>query len=131
MQIEFKDGKISFDAYDLLNQMTDEQKLDLVERLSCEEAVIKHVAEQIFDGLTENCHSGAFATGSPSHTTALMDAKRRIANESGEVAEREISLLQSRYEHADAAYKKYMDAYFELLHYAENKFGYGSVPRKI
>jgi hypothetical protein len=131
MQIEFKDGKISFDAYDLLSEMSDEQKLDLVERLSCEEIVIKHVAEQIFDGLTENFHSGAFATGSPSYTTALMDAQRRIANESGEVAEREISLLQSRYEHAHAQSEKYADAYFDLLHYAEDKFGFGSVPRAI
>ena len=131
MNIEFKDGKISFDAYDLLNQMTDEQKLDLVERLSCEEVVIKHVAEQIFDGLTENGHCGAFSSGSPSNTTALMDARMRVANEAGEVATSQIAGLQSKYEYSYKLYGEYMDAYFELLRFAENKFGYGSVPRKI
>ena len=131
MQIEFKDGKISFNAYDLFNQMSDEQKLDLVERLSCEDIVIKHVAEQIFDGLTENGHSGSFGSGSPTYTYALMDAQRRIANESRDVAKREIETLQWRYEHAHAQSEKYSNAYFELLHYAEDKFGFGSVPRKI
>lgn len=131
MQIEFKDGKISFDAYDLLNQMTDEQKLDFVERLACEDVIIKHVAEQIFDGLTENGHSGSFGSGSPHYSTPLMDAKLRVANEAGEVAKSEISTLQWKYEHAHAQSEKYSNAYFELLHYAEDKFGFGSVPRKI
>ena len=131
MQIEFKDGQISFDACDLLSAMSEDQKLGLMERLSCEEVVIKHVADQIFDGLTENGFSGSFMSGSPSLTSALMEAKRRVANESGEVAEREILMLQQRYEQSDYLYKRYMDAYFNLLHYAENKFGYGSVPRSI
>lgn len=131
MNIEFKDGKITIDAYDLLSSMTDEQKLDLAERLSCEEVIIKHVADQIFDGLTGNGHSGAFSSGSAVHTYALMDAQRRIANESGDVAKREIETLQWRYEHAHAQSEKYKDAYFDLLHYAEQKFGYGSVPRAI
>lgn len=131
MNIEFKDGKISFDAYDLLSAMSDEQKLDLVERLSCEEIVIKHVAEQIFDGLTENGHCGAFSCGSPKNTTALMDARMRVANEAGEVAASQLSGLQYKYENAHKLYGEYMNAYFELLHYAEAKFGYGSVPRKI
>lgn len=131
MQIEFKDGKISFDAYDLLSAMSDEQKLDLVERLACEDIVIKHVAEQIFGGLTENGHSGSFGYGSPHYSTPLMDAKLRAANEAGDVAKREIETLQWRYEHAHAQSEKYSNAYFELLHYAEDKFGYGSVPHKI
>lgn len=131
MQIEFKDGKISFDAYDLLSEMTDEQKLDLVERLACEDIVIKHVAEQIFDGLTENGHCGAFSSGSPYHLTSLMAARIRVANEAGEVATSQISALQYKYEYAHAQSEKYSNAYFELLHYAEDKFGYGSVPRKI
>jgi hypothetical protein len=131
MNIEFKDGKITIDAYDLLSSMTDEQKLDLAERLSCEEVIIKHVAEQIFDGLTENGHSGCFGSGSPYHSSALMDAKLRVANEAGDVAKSEISTLQWKYEHAHAQSEKYSKAYFDLLHYAEDKFGYGSVPRAI
>ena len=131
MQIAFKDGKISFDAYDLFNAMTEEQKLDLVERLSCEDVVIKRVAEQIFDGLTENGHSGSFGSGSPHYSTPLMNANLRVANEAGEVAKSEIATLQWKYEHAHAQSEKYSNAYFELLHYAEDKFGFGSVPRKI
>jgi hypothetical protein len=131
MNIEFKDGKITIDAYDLLSAMSDAQKLDLVERLACEDAIIKHVAEQIFDGLTENGHSGSSIIGSPNHSSPLMDAQRRAANEAGEVAKREIESLQFKYEHSHQQKEKYMDAYFELLHYSEEKFGYGSVPRAI
>lgn len=131
MQIEFKEGKISFDAYGLLSEMSDEQKLDFVERLACEDVIIKHVADQIFDGLTENGHSGSSIIGSPNHSSPLMDAQRRVAIESGEVAKREIESLKFKHEHCHEQKEKYMDAYFELLHYAEEKFGYGSVPRKI
>ena len=71
---------------ELLELMSDDDKLQLIESLSCHDAVIKHVVAQIkhLYGSTENEHSGwsSGATGS----TPLDNARNEIAESASELA---------------------------------------------
>lgn len=49
-----KDGKLEFELYDLLPSIKTEDKVKLIEDLSCDEQIIQHVVDQILDGWTEN-----------------------------------------------------------------------------
>lgn len=57
---------ITFDSVTaLLDLLTPEQQLEAIESLSCYDAVIKHVADQILDlyGMTDNGYCGSMRCG--------------------------------------------------------------------
>jgi hypothetical protein len=109
---EFNEGKFVIDVEYLLDAMSDQDKLNLVERLSTEDVVIKHVVDQIVDGLTENCRGGSRLCGSAvEHFLPLDIAHRRIAEASSEIAEKEIDALKRELERKSKALD---DAYREL-----------------
>lgn len=92
---ELNDGKVIIDVNYLLDAMSDQAKLDLVERLATEDVVIKHVVDQIVEGLTENCYGGSRLCGSSVEPTLPLDiAHRRIAEASSEIANAEIASLK-------------------------------------
>jgi len=92
---ELNDGKVIIDVNYLLDAMSDQAKLDLVERLAIEGAVIKHVVDQIVEGLTENYYGGSRVCGSSVEPTLPLDiAHRRIAEASSEIANAEIASLK-------------------------------------
>lgn len=92
---KFEEGKFVIDTEFLLDAMTDEDKMFLVERLSCEDAVIKHVADQIIEGWTENVRCGARVCGTSEQVYLPLDvAARRIAEASGDIAANEIQALK-------------------------------------
>ena len=79
------------DATALLDVMTPEQRLQLIESLSCYDEVIKHVADQISNlyGCTENGCSGTHTITDKAYAgggSALDAAKFQVAREAGEVA---------------------------------------------
>ena len=95
MNIEYKEGKLTIDLCALLDGMPQEEKLQLVETLSCEDVVIKHVAEQIIDRWTESGQHGLMQcqpTATPS--TPLDKAWREVAKRSGDVAKLEVERLE-------------------------------------
>lgn len=97
MSVEFKfeEGKLVIDTEFLLDAMSDEDKMFLVERLACEDAVIKHVADQIIDGYTESSRRGSRLCGTDVNVYLPLDvAARRIAEASGEIAAQEIEALK-------------------------------------
>ena len=92
---ELNEGKVVIDVNYLLDAMSDQAKLDLVERLAVEDVVIKHVVDQIVDGLTENCYGGSRLCGSSAEPSLPLDiAHRRIAEASGKIANAEIASLK-------------------------------------
>jgi len=95
MNAEFKAGKITFELHDLLGQVSTEQKMEMIESMSCDNEVIKHVSAQIISRWTENCYSGGTAsTASDAPTMGLDWACREVAKHSGEIAKREIERLE-------------------------------------
>ena len=96
MTLEYnKDGKLEFDLHSLLSCIKDESKIELIESLSCDDAIIKHVTDQILDGRTENMFCGA-SVYEQSDTTyyALDKARREISKRSSELAEQTIEGLE-------------------------------------
>lgn len=90
-----KDGKLEFDLYSLLQCVSKESRVELIESLSCDEAVIQHVTDQILGGWTEHCFCGAMECGaSPSPYNSLDKARREISKRSSEIAKEEIEKLE-------------------------------------
>lgn len=102
----FKNGNLEFsvDLLDLLRSLTEEEQLEVVEALSCTEEVIKYVSQQVFDVLTDSGYAGASGCGNTSSLTELDKLKRRIAEESSDVAKKEIERLTSSYNHLQERY---------------------------
>lgn len=90
-----KDGKLEFYLRSLLECVSEESRVELIEFLSCDEAIIKHVTDQILDGWTENLYAGASECGaSPNPYNALDKARREISKRSSEIAKEEILKLE-------------------------------------
>jgi hypothetical protein len=95
MNARYKDGKIEFDLHDLLQNISYDTKLEMLESLACDDQIIKHVADQIITKWTENCCSGGTACIAGAEPRFGLDwAWREVAKQSGEVAKREINRLE-------------------------------------
>lgn len=112
MSVEFKfeEGKLVLDVEYLLDAMSDQEKLHLVERLSTEDVVIKHVVDQIVEGFTENCRRGSRVCGPSVEPSLPLDvAHRRIAEASSEIAEQEIAGMKRELAREKEALRKAND----------------------
>lgn len=102
----FKNGNLEFsiDLLNLLRSLTEEEQLEVVEALSCTEEIIKFVSQQVFDVLTDSGYAGASVCGASSNLTELDKFKRRIAEESSDVAKKEIERLTRNYSNLQERY---------------------------
>lgn len=120
MKVEIKDGKITIDPIDLLSELRGEDKLTLIEALSCESEVIKNVSDQIIHGCTENGWHGSISFGSEP-STALSKAIRQVTESSSDVAKAEIKklkrLVEDSEESKNEAWRRYHEAQKELRIY--------------
>lgn len=90
-----KDGKLEFELHDLLPTVKTEDKVKLIEDLSCDEAIIQHVADQILHGWTENYYSGPSEYGASANPYYALDkARREISKRSSEIAKETIEKLE-------------------------------------
>lgn len=97
MKTDYKSGTISFDLHGLLMDVCPEKRVELIESLACDDAIIKHVADLIIHRWTENsCSGGSNCTipADASRGCPLDEAWRRVAKASGDVAKVEIERLE-------------------------------------
>lgn len=110
MELEIKDGKLIIDPIDLLSEMDGEDKVQLIEAISCESEIIQHVTDQIIHGCTESGWHGSTGFGAEP-STPLDKAVRDITEASSDIAGKEISkmkrLVKSSKDSADRAWKEY------------------------
>ncbi len=96
MKVNFnKDHKLEFDLTDLLDSVNAESKVSLIDDLSCDEAVLKHVVDQILSGWTEEMNCGC--SDYPEHSVprySLSFARREISKKAGELAKETIEKLE-------------------------------------
>jgi hypothetical protein len=111
-----KEGKLEIDLSSLFDSMLNESKLILIESLSCEDSIIKHVVDQILYGFTENVYSGGSRYGEADNLSPLDDARRKVAKGASEVSEKIISELEWQVKREKEQAEKYMEAYFKLYH---------------
>ena len=93
MKIEIKDNKLQIDVSALLEELKGEDLIDLADALSCTDAVIKNVADQIIHGYTELDSSG-YTGGEPPHTP-LDKAVAEISVSVDNIQARRIRRLES------------------------------------
>lgn len=110
-----KDDNLVIDLMFLFDNMSDESKLILAERLSCEDVIIKHVTDQIFDGLTENGYGGSELCDQQRLGTPLQDARERVRKEGNRLLVKELKrlreVLENRKGYMDAGWNKYHELY--------------------
>ena len=113
MEVILTGANLTINIIDLLNSLSHEQEQQLIESLSCSDAVIKHVADQIAHGSTENGCSG-WESGSGSATTPLSIAICECAKSSSKLAKKEIESLERNLALAEKSKQSYMDKFYEL-----------------
>jgi len=119
MEIKYRDGQISFRPWELFEQCSLDDKKHLIDVLSCDAEIIKHVTEQILDGFTGEVSYGSRAcNATPNPGTGLDWACREVAKRSGEVAAKEIKSLAD----ALAREKSAHNGTYQLLQNLRNKY---------
>lgn len=111
-----EDGTLSFnvDIYEFLDSLSDEKSIELAESLSCQNAVIKHVTDQLFDGCTENgCHGSKRGGVKPSTQLELSQEKvRKLGNR---LLIKEVERLRRRLEDKNNHYESGWNEYHKLF----------------
>lgn len=109
MTLKFnKENKLEFDICDLLDSVSAESKVELIESLSCDEAILKHVVDQILDGWTENAYHGSEACTVESKPRYSLDfARREISKRAGEVAKTVVESLEKSLAAAERRIREY------------------------
>ena len=116
MSIETKliDDNLTINIVDILTSLSEQQEQQLIEQLSCSEAIIKHVSDQIIHHLTENGFSG-YVSGGAGVSTSLDSAVRNIAKANSEIARREIESLERNLAASDKIKDEFMTKYYDLV----------------
>jgi hypothetical protein len=116
MNVIIEKGRLSFDLYDLLGDLSPEQRTQIMDTLACREEVINEVVNQIIDGFTtEGSHGPTGYGGNPDAVHGIDGARMRIAKASGEIAAREIERLADQLKRTQARIDEGWNAYHELL----------------
>lgn len=89
-----KGGNVEFCLEDLINNLSLEYILEFTESASCDGRVIKHVSDQIFNGFTENCYSGANYETKSEPETEIGKARARVIEFADDLAQKEIERLK-------------------------------------
>ena len=101
---------------ELLELMSEDDKLHFMQSLSSHEIIIKHVADQIISGFTEDGYSGNYSGVESKPHTALQTAVRDISIKSGEIARKEIESLQRALAVTEKVRDEYSAKYWDLYH---------------
>lgn len=110
-----KEGKLELDICELLDSLPEQDKLNFIESLSCEDIIIKHVTDQIFDGFTQNVYCGR-EHGRIEPVSPIEFARERVIKFADETAQKEIERLRKFAKNQEEIAKKYEDRYWALWH---------------
>ncbi len=119
MRAKVEKGDLCININAVLEALSLEDKISIMDRLSCDDEVIAHVTSQLLDGYTENGSCGYTRGGRAEPFTPLDKARREIALRSGEVAKKEIEDLCHSLRWVKACEKKYRDWGFAMYHGGE------------
>lgn len=86
--------EVILDVLYIFDNTSDDFKLELAERLSCEDAIIKHVMDQVFDGYTENGYSGSEVIDNLRLKSALQQDRERVRQQGNQLMFKELKRLR-------------------------------------
>lgn len=119
MEVKLNGDYLTINILDVLGNLSPTQEQQLIEQLSCSDAVITHVMNQVLTGWTENGYHGTEHCSMVStieHPTALEQSRWLIVNKADDMHTRLIDSLKRDVINADKMKQEYMDKYFELYH---------------
>jgi hypothetical protein len=119
MNINIVDGEIvlpPISVWEMFTSMSDEDKVVLIETLSCQGSVIRHVFDQIFEGCTENGYCGSSCSMLAEPVTELGKAVRKAAKMASEHAAKEIERLEHALKCKTADCEEASSKYWALYH---------------
>lgn len=112
------DGEVCLNVLDIFDSTSDRFKLELMERLSCEDVIIKHVMDQVFNGETENGYSGSEVIDSQRIGSELQKARERIRQQGNNLLVKEINRLreqlENRHKYQDNGWNEYHKLYNQV-----------------
>ena len=112
------DGEICIDVMDVFYNTSDNFKLELIERLSCEDVIIKHVMDQVLNGCTENGYSGSEVIDNLRLGSELQQARERIRQQGNNLLVKEINrlreVLENRSKYQDNGWNEYHKLYNQV-----------------
>lgn len=104
---------ITVDYFELIERMPASEKIQLAEQLSCEDAVIKHVTDQLLGGWTENGHCGS-TSSSDLPRTELELCQERLGKIGNRLLRNEIKRLRRKLEDKNSHYESGWNEYHKL-----------------
>ena len=101
---------------ELIELVSEEDKIDFFQSLACEDVVIKYVSDQIIHGCTDDGYHGS--TGCVAHdpSTPLDIATRYVAKNANDVARKQISSLERALKDSKQREKEWQEKYYDLYH---------------
>ena len=108
------EGRLEIYVEDIFDNLPKNSVLELIERLSCSEIVIKHVADQLLEGWTENGYCGSMNINSLTPSTEISIARDKIAKGADILARNRILELELAVKSAENLTKAGWDAYHKL-----------------
>ena len=113
-----REGKLVIDVQDIFDNLPSDKVIELIESLSCSEVVIKHVADQLLEGWTENGYHGSISSGL-TLSTQICVARDKIAKGAGDVASNRILELEQLVKAAENLTAAGWDAYHKVMRNGE------------
>lgn len=102
---------------ELIELISDEDKVDFMQSLACDDIIIKHVTDQLIGGCTDGGYYGSSVWSSESEPSTPLDiARRAIAKSYSKFALDEITSLESSLKRSNESKDEYMNKYYDLLH---------------
>ena len=96
---------------------------EIVERLACDDAVIRYVADQILNGYTESgSHGSTCCSAGDEPYTPLDQARARVVTGADEVARREIDRLRAELQAVRGYYEQARKRDAETIEKLEGRF---------
>lgn len=114
-----KDGQIVIDVMSVFDNISGEKKLELVERLSCEDEIITFVMQQVFDGTTENGYGGSESLDDLRISSPLQAFREQVRQQSNRLLLKELNRLRgelsNRRKYYDRGWNEYHRLYNKVL----------------
>lgn len=101
---------------ELIELMSEDDKINFMQSLSCHDSVITHVADQIIHGQTRDGYSGSETITKALPCTALQSARREIAINSSDISSSEIKSLQRQLAEVEKLKDEFMSKYYDLYY---------------
>tara|TARA_R110000851_G_scaffold89994_2_gene196335 strand:+ start:541 stop:909 length:369 start_codon:yes stop_codon:yes gene_type:complete len=101
---------------ELLELIEDEDKIHFLQSLSCNESVLKHVADQIMYGCTEDGYHASIGEVKSKPNTSLQNAVRLMSKNFSEIANSQITELELKLKELEKSNNEWRCKYYDLYH---------------